>query len=176
MQTPESTAAQVPHTWEYSVYREYPHSPKLSPDCLQYSMQVWAAASLCYLEDGGKKWICLKKKISQDSQLSKKKKKIHNCLKWKLLVCLESYLCQMMFYWVTQVKGWLAKADKGKNVFLKQTQVKGCFDIVDTWVDAWWRSLCMTPHTVGDVHWALVWFTLVLLFFANVMHFLVCLT
>ena len=37
-----------------------------------------------------------------------------------------------MFYWVTQVKGWLAKADKGKNVFLKQTQVKGCFDIVDT--------------------------------------------
>jgi hypothetical protein len=29
------------------------------------------------------------------------------------------------------VKGCLAKADPGKNVFLKQTQVKGCFDIAN---------------------------------------------
>jgi hypothetical protein len=32
----------------------------------------------------------------------------------------------------TQVKGCLAKADMGKNVFLKQTQVKECFDIANT--------------------------------------------
>ena len=32
-------------------------------------------------------------------------------LKWKLLVCLESKLRQMMFSWGTQVKRCLAKAD-----------------------------------------------------------------
>ena len=31
----------------------------------------------------------------------------------------------MMFYWGTQVKVCLAKADMWKTVFLKQTQVKG---------------------------------------------------
>ena len=67
---------------------------------------------------------------------------------------------QMMFCWSTQVKGCLAKADTGKNVFLKQTQVKGCFDIANTWKDPWWRSINMTPQTVGDEHWELVWFAL----------------
>ena len=47
------------------------------------------------------------------------------------LVSLENQLCQMMFCWGTQVKGCLAKADMGMNVFLKQTQVKGCFDIAN---------------------------------------------
>jgi hypothetical protein len=45
-----------------------------------------------------------------------------------------------------------------KNVFLKQTWVKGCFDIADMWKDVWWRSINMTPQTVGGEHWALVWF------------------
>jgi hypothetical protein len=31
----------------------------------------------------------------------------------------------------TQVKECLAKADTGKNVFLKLAQVKGCFDIAN---------------------------------------------
>lgn len=31
----------------------------------------------------------------------------------------------MTFHWGTQVKGYLAKADTRKNVFLKQTQVEG---------------------------------------------------
>ena len=48
-------------------------------------------------------------------------------LNWKLLVSLESLLCQMMVCWGTQAKGCLAKADTWENVFLKQTQVKGCF-------------------------------------------------
>jgi hypothetical protein len=37
----------------------------------------------------------------------------------------------MMFCWGTQVKRCLAKADRGKNVFLKQTKVQGCFDRAD---------------------------------------------
>ena len=28
------------------------------------------------------------------------------------------------------------------------------------WKDAWWRSINLTPQTVGDEHWALVWFSL----------------
>ena len=32
----------------------------------------------------------------------------------------------------TQVKGSLAGVDAAKTVFLKQTHVKGCFDIADT--------------------------------------------
>ena len=78
----------------------------------------------------------------------------------ELLVSLECQLCQMMVCWSTQVKGCFAKADTQKNVFLKQTQVKGCFDILDMWEDPWWRSTNMTPQTVGDEHWALVWFAL----------------
>jgi hypothetical protein len=34
-------------------------------------------------------------------------------------------LCQMMFCWGTQVKGYFVGADTGKNVFLKQTHVRG---------------------------------------------------
>ena len=32
-------------------------------------------------------------------------------LKWKLLVSLESQLCQIMFFWGTQVIGFFVKAD-----------------------------------------------------------------
>jgi hypothetical protein len=31
----------------------------------------------------------------------------------------------------TQVKGYFAGADTGKNAFLKQSQLKGCFDIAN---------------------------------------------
>jgi hypothetical protein len=64
-----------------------------------------------------------------------------------------------MFCWGTELKGCLAKVNTRKAVFLKQTQVKGCFDIADTWKDSWWR-INMTPQTVGDKHWALIWFAL----------------
>ena len=64
-----------------------------------------------------------------------------------------------MICWGTQVKGCLAKANTWKADFLKQTQVKGCLDIANMWKDTWWRSI-MTPWTVGDKHWALVWFAL----------------
>ena len=37
----------------------------------------------------------------------------------------------MMFCWGTQAKGCLAKADTGKTISLKQTQVKGYFDTAD---------------------------------------------
>jgi hypothetical protein len=70
---------------------------------------------------------------------------------------LES-LCWMMVSWYTQVEGCLAKANTWKTVFLKQTRVKGCLDMADTWKDSWWRSINMTSQTVGDKHWALVWF------------------
>jgi hypothetical protein len=79
-------------------------------------------------------------------------------LKWKLLVSLESQLCQMMFYWGTHVKRCLVKADTWKTVFLKQTHVKGCFYIADMWKGTWWWSIHMTSQIVGA--WALVWFTL----------------
>jgi len=39
---------------------------------------------------------------------------------------------------------------------VKQTQVKGCLDIADTWKGPWWRSINLTPQTVGDEPWALV--------------------
>lgn len=38
----------------------------------------------------------------------------------------------------------------GKDVLLKQSQVKGCLDIADTWQDACGRKINMTPWTVGD--------------------------
>ena len=81
----------------------------------------------------------------------------HWILKWKLLVSLESPLCQMMVCWGTQVKGSIAKANTWKNVFLKQTQVRGCFDRANTWKDPGWRVINMTPQTVRDEHWASVW-------------------
>jgi hypothetical protein len=43
----------------------------------------------------------------------------------------------MMFCWGTQVKGCLAKADTGKNVFLKQTWMKGIYAGADTGKDLW---------------------------------------
>ena len=52
-------------------------------------------------------------------------------VKWKLLVSLESKLCQMVVCWATRVKACLARADTGKNVFWKQTWVKGCFGRAD---------------------------------------------
>jgi hypothetical protein len=52
-------------------------------------------------------------------------------VKWKLPVSVERQSCQMMFGWGTQVRERFAKANTGKNVFLKQTQVKGCFDIAN---------------------------------------------
>jgi hypothetical protein len=70
-------------------------------------------------------------------------------VKWKLPVSLESQLCQMMFFWATQVKGYLAKADMWKKALLKQIQVKGCLAIADTWKDEWWRNINMTTQTVG---------------------------
>jgi hypothetical protein len=35
--------------------------------------------------------------------------------------------------------------------------VKGCLDIANKWKDPGGRSINMTPQTVGDEHWALVW-------------------
>ena len=63
-----------------------------------------------------------------------------------------------MVGWDTQVKGCLAKANTWKTAFLKQTQVKGWLAIANTWKDLWWRSINMTPQTVGDEHWELVCF------------------
>jgi hypothetical protein len=37
---------------------------------------------------------------------------------------------------------------------------KDVFDIANTWKDTWWRSINMTPKTVEEKHWALVWFAL----------------
>jgi hypothetical protein len=63
-----------------------------------------------------------------------------------------------MFCWGAQLKGCLANANTWKTVFLKQTQVKGCLDIANAWNDAWWKNTNITPQTVGEEHWALVWF------------------
>jgi hypothetical protein len=79
-----------------------------------------------------------------------------------------------MVCWGTQVKGFCAKANRWKTVFLKQTQVKGCLHIADMWKDSWWRSTNTTPQTVGEEYWALA--CSVLLFFAKDTHVLVCLT
>jgi hypothetical protein len=70
-----------------------------------------------------------------------------------------------MFCWDTQMRDYLAKANTWNTVFLKQTQVKGCLDIADPWKDNRWRSMTVTPQTVGDKHWALVWFALPLMTF-----------
>lgn len=50
-------------------------------------------------------------------------------MKCKLPISLENRFCQMTFCWRIQVRGGLAKADRGKNVFLRQTQVTGRFVI-----------------------------------------------
>lgn len=59
-----------------------------------------------------------------------------NQLEWKLLVCLESHLYQMMVCWGTQMKGSLTKedtkkecfheADAGERMFWYSRHVKGC--------------------------------------------------
>ena len=58
-------------------------------------------------------------------------------------------------------------AHRWKDVLLKQTHER-IFSwsrhrwknglTTDTWKDAWWRSINVTPQTVGDWQWALVWF------------------
>ena len=53
-----------------------------------------------------------------------------------------------MFCWSTQVKECFPEAD----------MVKGCFAGADTGKKAWWKNINMTLQTVGDEHWALVWF------------------
>lgn len=35
------------------------------------------------------------------------------------------------------------------KVFLKQTQLKWCFAGADMWKDKWWKTINMTPQTVG---------------------------
>lgn len=64
----------------------------------------------------------------------------------------------MIFYWGTQEKVCLAKANMWKTIFLKQTQVKGCLALANMQKGTWWRIINMTPQTVGDEHLALVWF------------------
>jgi hypothetical protein len=75
-------------------------------------------------------------------------------LKWKLLVSLESQLCQMMLCWGTQVKGCFAKGDMWK-CFRKQTQVRGCFAIVGMWKDTWClERIYIWPHRQWELeHW-----------------------
>lgn len=51
------------------------------------------------------------------------------------------------FCWSTQVKGSLAKEDTKKNVFKKQMQARGCFDIVDMSRDVWGRKVTMPPKS-----------------------------
>ena len=52
--------------------------------------------------------------------------------------------------------------------------MKGYFDIADPWKDLWWRSINMTPQTVGDELWSLDCSASLL--FPNDTHVLVCLT
>ena len=61
---------------------------------------------------------------------------------------------------VKYARWWCAGAHRWKGVLLKQTQVKGCSDITDTWKDLGWRSIHTTPQTVGDKRWAFIWFAL----------------
>lgn len=61
----------------------------------------------------------------------------------------------MIFCWGIQEKECLGKANI--KVFFFETQVKECFDIINTWEDAWW-SIHMTAQTVVGEYWALVWF------------------
>jgi hypothetical protein len=53
--------------------------------------------------------------------------------KWQLEVETSSFLGKLILSNVvcrgTQVKGCLAKGNTRKTVFLKQTEVKGCYDI-----------------------------------------------
>ena len=76
-------------------------------------------------------------------------------LKWNLIVLWKVNYVKWCFLVYT---GCLAKANTWKTVFLKQMQVKGCLDTVDTGKQPWWRSINMTPQTVGDEHWELVCF------------------
>ena len=62
-----------------------------------------------------------------------------------------------MLSWSRHRRKDVLKNRHGKDYFLKQMQVKGCLDVADTWKDSWWKSINMTPQTVGK-HWALVWF------------------
>jgi hypothetical protein len=80
-----------------------------------------------------------------------------------------------MLCWGTQVKGCLAKADRWKNVFLKQIQVKGCFAIANMWKDSWWRSINMTPQT-GRCALSIGLVCSTSLLFTNNLHVLVDLT
>ena len=82
-------------------------------------------------------------------------------VKWKFLVSLERLLCQMMFCWCTRVKGCLAKAGMGKNVFPEVDTGKRMFCIVD-----------MTPQTVriGNIDFICS----ASLFFPNDPHVFIC--
>ena len=71
-------------------------------------------------------------------------------LKWKLLVSLETQLCQMMFFWGTQVKGCFAEADTGERMFCWRRRVKGC--------EMFRKGITMT--TDGDVTRPMLWFTM----------------
>jgi hypothetical protein len=73
---------------------------------------------------------------------------------------LDSYLCQVMFSWGTEMKVCVGKAKTWKSVFLKQTQVKRCLDIANTGNGPESRSVNLISQTVGDVYWPFVWFAL----------------
>ena len=62
-------------------------------------------------------------------------------LKQKLLISLESHVCQMMFFWGTQVKGCFAEADTGERIFCYSKHVKGYM--------MFRRNINMMPQTVG---------------------------
>ena len=74
--------------------------------------------------------IHIKAKISYTFQmtLAHVQLKRNPNVKWKFLVSLERLLCQMMFCWCTRVKGCLAKAGMGKNVFPEVDTGKRMFD------------------------------------------------
>jgi hypothetical protein len=70
------------------------------------------------------------------------------------------------------MKGCHAKADTSKNVFLKQTQMTGCFVIAYTWKEEEWRNINMTPQREEKEHC----FGLLCLTITNGTHVLVLLT
>lgn len=71
-----------------------------------------------------------------------------------LSVCLQCQLWQRIFCWGTQGNGCLPEGRHGwKDLFLKQTLVKRCFDRADTGKDLWCLGII---QTVGDEHWAVV--------------------
>ena len=125
------------------------------------SKQFWTLTSLCTLTcpclpldyftlSGAKEitgWLCSWVELRCG----------HLLVKWKLLVLWKVSYARWCFAGGHRWKDVLLK-QVWRIVFLKQTQVKGCLDIADMWKDSWWRSINMTPQTVGDKHWALVWF------------------